>query len=117
MWLRLYLKILAIFYGIGFLLHLADIFNLRLKFWQMGWLWKGWISFLLVADLATAIGLWTNKRWGIRVFIGVAVIQLVAYLGFSKFFPWQGALILFHCATLTGYFLLHWWATRELSKG
>ena len=104
--LRLYLKILAICYTVGFVLHVADLTDLRLKFSQMNPLWKTWIVFLAIADLFAAVALWTNRKWGIGLFIFIASCQLIAYVGFPSLFFDQTFLIWFHLLTVGGYLLL-----------
>jgi len=104
--MRLFLRVLAILYFIGFLLHLADIFDLRLKFSEMDIVWKIWIIYLAVMDLATAIGLWRHKKFGIFLLIIVALSQLIAYIGFESFFGSQKPLVTFHLLTLFFFCIL-----------
>lgn len=73
--MAVYRRVLAILYFIGFLLHLTDVFDLRLSFSNMDSLWKIWIIFLLVA-----------------------------YVGFKRIFGDQNDLVLFHIVTLLIYF-------------
>jgi len=53
--LGLYLRILSIFYFIGFALHFADLLDWRLKFSEMDLVWKSWIGYLTVVDFAAAM--------------------------------------------------------------
>jgi hypothetical protein len=105
--MKIYLKILAFFYAIGFLLHLADFLDLRLKYSEMTGGWKVWIVYLGLMDLLTAIGLWFGHVFGITLFFVVAVSQLIAYVGFPSYFGDQVSLIFFHLAALGIFFGLY----------
>lgn len=102
-----YLKTLACFYFLGGVLHVLDLFDLRLKFSELENYWKFWISYLCIMDFATAIGLWRLERWGIYCFLLVAISQLVAYLGFKQYFGNQYSLIGFHLATLLIFVIMY----------
>ncbi len=104
--MKLFLRGLAICYFIGGLLHLADLFDLRLRFSEMGTTWRIWILYLLVFDLIAAIGLWLGRRWGKAFFISVAVSQLIAYIGYPEEFGEQPLLIAFHAVALTAFVFL-----------
>jgi hypothetical protein len=101
-----YLKLLAVCYGIGFGLHVLDVLGLRHRFALLPPGWKAWILYLLVFDLIAAIGLWLGRTWGIATFVLIALSQLVAYLGFPAYFGKQTFLIAFHLVTLSGAALL-----------
>ncbi len=97
---ELYLKFLSSLYFIGFGLHLADLFDLRLNFSEMSLLWQSWIVFLTIADFITAVGLWRKQVYGVVGFHVVAVAQLFAYSIFSSVFGSQIFLVTFHSVTL-----------------
>lgn len=102
--MKAYLKILSIFYFVGFILHALDLFGLRLEFSEMNSTWKLWIVYLTFFDLLTCIGLWKEKAWGAYLFFLVAFSQLIAYSGYFEVFGKnQMALILFHITSLIGY--------------
>lgn len=101
-----YLKFLASLYFLGGILHILDLFDLRLKFSELGNHWKIWIVYLSVMDLITSIGLWQLKRWGIYCFFFVMISQLVVYIGFPNYFGNQYALITFHLLTLLVFAVL-----------
>lgn len=44
--MKKYLKILACLYFLGGVLHILDLFDLRLKFSELENYWKIWISYL-----------------------------------------------------------------------
>lgn len=101
--MKLYLRFLSFFYIIGFILHLADFFDLRLKFSEMPFGWKTWIIYLGLLDLFVAIGLWHQHIIGVVLFFVVASSQLIAYVGFKEYFGGQGSLIFFHLMTIGIY--------------
>lgn len=103
--LRIYLRVLALCYFVGFFLHLLDVLGARLDFQKMSPLWKGWILYLLCADLLAAIGLWLRTRWGAGLFLMIALSQLVAYGWFPHVFGPQSFLIGFHLISV-GLFLV-----------
>ncbi len=105
--MKIYLRVLAIAYLIGFALHGADILDMRLQFSNMDILWKIWIIFLCLMDLIAAIGLWRQKTWGIVCFFVVAISQLIAYLIFIDKFGRQDFLVGFHLVTLIGYSVIN----------
>ena len=104
--MKAYLKFLAVPYFIGAMLHGLDLFDLRLHFLEMLPIWKSWIVFLAVADFVAAVGLWRNHRLGEYAFLTIAILQLVAYIGFSSTFGTQTPLIAFHTTTLLLYFAI-----------
>jgi hypothetical protein len=104
--MKLYLRLLALFYFIGFALHFADFFDLRLKFSEMSFGWKTWIVYLGLLDLFAAIGLWYQHAAGIFLFFLVAISQIVAYVGFKDYFGDQVSLIYFHLITMAIYLAL-----------
>lgn len=104
--MRFYLRTLALFYAVGAGLHLADLLDLRLLFSEMTTIWRFWVVFLLIGDSLAAIGLWCGKYWGQVFFVGIAVSQLVAYLGFPGVFGDQRELIAFHFVALGIYAFL-----------
>lgn len=104
--MKLYLRILAILYGVGAILHLADILDLRLLFSEMDLIWKSWIVFLFIGDSIAAIGLWKQMVFGEIAFLIIAATQLVAYLGFQGGFGDQSFLVLFHVFTVGIYLAL-----------
>lgn len=101
--MKKFLKILAVLYFAGALLHVLDLFDLRLKFSELENYWKVWIVYLCIMDFIAGIGLWRLEKWGIYCFLAVAVSQLVAYIGFPQYFGNQFSLIVFHLLTLIFY--------------
>lgn len=106
MFLKYYLRFLSLVYFVGFILHVADILDLRLKFSNMDTGWKIWIAYLCIADLIASIGLWKHKTWGVVSFFVIAISQLIAYLGFIEKFGRQDFLVGFHILTLAAYLLI-----------
>lgn len=98
-----YLKLLAIFYFIGFGLHVFDLLGLRLNFASMSAVWKIWIVYLTVLDFFAAVLLLYRPLVGVFLFHTVAISQLYAYLVHEDFFGRQDFLVIFHVLTLTIY--------------
>lgn len=104
--MSLYLRFLSICYFIGFLLHLGDVFDLRLTFSEMNIVWQSWILFLLVGDFVTSVALWRFAIIGIWGFLLIACTQIIAYTFFSDVFGPQYFLVGFHVVTIVGYFVV-----------
>ena len=109
-------KLLSIFYFIGFTLHALDVLGLRLNFLELDFIWKSWIIFLLVFDLAASIGLFLKKWWGDVIFIIIALSQLIAYLKFYDQFGRQEFLIFFHWTCLGLYTIFKFFDCLNLLK-
>ena len=105
--MKLYLRTLSVLYLIGASLHVLDLFDLRLHFSEMNFIWKVWILYLCVFDLFASFGLWKQTRWGKALFVFIATSQLVAYVGFQYFFGQQYFLIAFHILTLAIFGFSH----------
>ena len=104
--MKIYLRILAVLYLIGALLHVLDLFDQRLIFSQMDSLRKAWIVYLTIGDSIAAVGLWRLKKYGEITFLVVAVSQLIAYGIFKSVFGDQTPLIIFHVVTVLLYGIL-----------
>lgn len=101
-----FLRFIAITYFIGFILHLLDIFDLRLKMSELCFTWKIWIYYLLIFDFLTALFLWRKSSIGEVLFLMVAVSQLIAYVGFKNIFGEQNFLVIFHIISVGIYILI-----------
>ncbi len=101
-----YLRLLAIFYGFGALIHIGDVLDLRLQFSQMGWGWRLWILYLLVGDIVACVGLALLKPFGEKTFLLIAFSQLFAYIFLSSIFGNQAMLIRFHLFSLLPYLVM-----------
>jgi hypothetical protein len=102
-----YLRILAVFYLYGALVHLADLLSLGhhlgqthgLAFPEMSLPWQiGTVGFAAV-DLVAAAGLWLRASWGVMAFLAAAVAQIVMYTFYSATFGNHRGLVGFHLAT------------------
>ncbi|MBT4760512.1 MAG: hypothetical protein HOO06_02335 [Bdellovibrionaceae bacterium] len=111
--MKLYLRILALFYLFGAILHLGDVLNLRLNFSEMDTVWQTWIVFLLIGDTIATIGLWQYKKYGEIAFVLIACAQLIAYLKFKSIFGDQAILIIFHVVTLSLFLGLKYWTNKQ----
>ncbi len=104
--MKFYLKMLAIFYFSGAILHMFDLFDLRLSFSEMNTTWRTWTVYLTIGDLIASYGLWNLKKYGLYSFFLISISQLIAYSFFKDFFGNQIFLIGFHFLTLTIYAVL-----------
>ena len=105
-----YLRILAVFYLYGALVHLADLLSLGqthgLAFPEMSLPWQiGTVGFAAV-DLVAAAGLWLRAWWGVMAFLAAAVAQIVMYTFYSATFGNHRGLVGFHLATIAIYGVL-----------
>lgn len=112
--MKTFLRIVAVLYALGFLFHLADLFDVRLKFTDMNGIWKIWVIYLFAFDFIAAIGLWRFKPWGIAAFLLVSISQLIAYLFFQNIFGPQWSLVAFHLATLSTF--IFWGSHKKIKS-
>jgi hypothetical protein len=85
--MSIYLKILAVFYGFGALIHIADLLSLGhyldqthgLSFSQMPLAWQIATIYFTILNTIVAIGLWKGTMWGVACFLLAAVSQVVMY--------------------------------------
>jgi len=112
--IHIFLKVLSVCFLFGGILHLLDLFDLRLQFSEMNMRWKIWILYLMIFDFIAALGLWKNTRWGIAVFLLIASSQVVAYGFFQELFTPQPYLISFHLVSVCLYFILRFQTKRRL---
>ena len=101
-----YLKLISLLYGVGAVLHVLDLFDLRLQFSKMDFYGQLWIIFLTIFDSIAAVGLWIRKKAGEYSFLLVAFSQIFVYTFFKNNFGDQNFLIFFHLITLSIYLLL-----------
>ena|SRR3989339_1853697 len=101
--MRYYLKILSFLYCTGVMLHILDLFDLRLKFSEMSIVWKMWIIYLIAGDMIASIGLYRQKIYGEIAFLIIGLSQIFAYTIFESYFGNQNALIVFHLITISIY--------------
>ena len=112
--MSIYLKILAVFYGYGALIHVADLLSLGHylgqshghSFAQMPLVWKIATLYFAVLNTITAIGLWKGTWWGVACFLLAAGSQLVMYTALTGIFTRQLGLVIFHLVTVGLYVLL-----------
>lgn len=104
--IKVFLRILAVIYFVGAVLHGMDLFDLRLKFSEMDLTWQTWILYLFAFDLVASIGLWKQKAWGVALFLLISISQLIAYVGFASKFGNQLPLVIFHFLTIAIFLAL-----------
>jgi hypothetical protein len=85
--MSIYLKILAICYAYGALIHISDLLSVGhylgqshgLSFAQMPVAWKIATLYFAVLNPLTVIGLWKGTMWGVACFLLAAGSQVVMY--------------------------------------
>ena len=115
-YLIIYLKLLALFYSYGAIVHFANLLGWGELPWQeMPLSWKLGDIVYGISDPITVVGLWLNRGWGVAMFIAAALSQLILYLGFPQVFAFTlsqqqalTSLIIFHLVTLGIFVILFW---------
>lgn len=108
------LKTLAVFYGYGALIHIADLLNLGhylgqshgFTFAQMPLAWKTATVYFTIFNTIAAIGLWKGALWGMACFLLAAASQVVMYTALTEIFTKQPGLVVFHLLMVGLYMLL-----------
>ena len=110
----IYLKVLAVFFLLGALSHLASLMGLSGGPWvNKPWYFRAADLVLLPAGLVTAWGLWRARFWGVVAWVAAAVfLQVVPILLFLQFTaPGPRLRVTWYCmlaihAAMLGAFLL-----------
>ena len=108
----IYLKILALFYFYGAVVHYANLLGFgELPFLQEPLSWQIADISYAILDTFTVIGLWFKTPWGIIGFFLSAVSQLILYIGFPQWFAFNPeqqqllwSMVIFHLVTLVIFF-------------
>ncbi len=116
----IYLRILAIFYGYGAIVHVANLLGFGELPWQeMPLSWKMGDIVYGILDPLTVIGLWLQTTWGIALCITTALSQLILYTVFPHLFAFTTqqqqaltSLVIFHLITL-GIFAVLFCASHQ----
>ncbi|MEM9926448.1 MAG: hypothetical protein AAF915_22295 [Cyanobacteria bacterium P01_D01_bin.50] len=104
----IYLKILALFYLYGAIVHYANLLGFgEMPFMKEPLSWQIADVFYAILDSLTFIGLWLKTRWGMAgLFLGVAS-QLILYIGFPHWFAFNQeqqqllwSMVIFHFVTV-----------------
>ena len=106
--MSIYLKILAVFYGYGALIHNAKLLSLGhylgqthgLPFAQMPRAWKIATIYFTILNAIAAIGRWKGTWWGVACFLLAAGSQVVMYTALTGIFTKQPGLVVFHLVTV-----------------
>ncbi|MEM7726552.1 MAG: DUF6163 family protein [Cyanobacteria bacterium P01_A01_bin.45] len=109
-----YLKILAIFYLYGAIVHYSNLLGFgEMPFTEEPLSWQIADIFYAILDTFTVIGLWLGTRWGIASFLLSAASQLILYLSVPNWFAFNPqqqqllwSMIIFHVITLVIFFVL-----------
>ena len=113
-WMGIYLRILSLFYLYGCIVHCANLLSFgEVSFVQEPLSWQIADISYGVLDAIAVIGLWLKKPWGIACLFLAAISQLVLYVGFPQWFAFNQEqrnllwdMVIFHCITLSVFFLL-----------
>ena len=118
-WMGVYLRVLAVVYALGGLVHIGNILGLGDIPWSSSpTAWRVGDVAYGVIDVVASLGLWRRAPWGVIAFVVAACSQLVLYLGWPDVFAFtreqrsalQG-LVMTHIATLLGLAAL--WIARK----
>jgi hypothetical protein len=104
--LTVYLVLMIVFSLLGAVQYLAMGGAMRQTMAQLGTTLPGWylpvMGVFSLASVATAVGIWQWKRWGVYGFVGISLLSLVINLvagispGFSIIASVVGLAILFY---------------------
>ena len=119
--LTIYLRILAMLYLYGAIVHYANLLGFgEIPFAQEPLSWKIADILYAILDTFTYTGLWLKKIWGIAGFLMSAFSQLVLYIGFPHWFAFNPqqqellwSMVIFHLVTLTIFFGLLFLSKRQ----
>ncbi len=119
----IYLRIIALFYMYGAIVHYANLFGFgEIPFRESPLSWQIADISYAILDTFTVIGLWLKTRWGIVCFFLSAVSQLILYISFPQWFAFTPeqqqllwSMVIFHVVTLLIFFGLLLF-TRRLEK-
>ncbi len=108
-WMGVYLRILALIYAYGAIIHYTNLLGWGELSWsEMPLSWKLGDIFYGILDPITVTGLWLKSFWGIACLFIAAISQIVLYAGFPDrfaFTPEQQqtlwSLVIFHSISLT----------------
>lgn len=108
----IYLKILALFYLYGAIVHYANLLGFgEMPFTKEPLSWQITDVCYAILDTLTPIGLWLKNRWGIVCFFLGVASQLILYVGFPHWFAFTPehrqllwSMIIFHLVTLFIFF-------------
>ncbi|MDJ0732754.1 MAG: DUF6163 family protein [Nostocaceae cyanobacterium] len=110
--INIYLRILALFFLYGAIVHYANL----LGFGEMPWVeaplsWQIGDIVYAILDTVAVIGLWNRTTWGIGFFLLAAISQLILYLGFPHLFAFTPeqkqalwSIVIFHSVTVSIFF-------------
>lgn len=113
-WMGIYLRVLALFYLAGSVIHFATLLGYGVLNWEeMTLADKAATFFYGQWGAFTALGLWKRRPWGILLFFIASASQVVLYWGFPELFSstdehrqlLQG-IINFHISTLAIFFMI-----------
>lgn len=107
----IYLRILALFYLYGGIVHYANLLGFgEIPFIQSPLSWQIADVSYAILDTFTVIGLWLKAPWGIVCFFLSATSQLILYIGFPQWFAFTSeqryllwSMVFFHFVTLFIY--------------
>ena len=83
--LGIYLRILAVLYALGAVVHLGNLLGFGEVPGEVApRLWVVLDGVYLLLDAVVAVGLWRRRWWGVALFLVAALSQLVLFLGFGS---------------------------------
>lgn len=86
-WMSVYVRVLAVIFGCGAIVHIANIAGFGEKPWREGPLsWRVGDIVYGSLNIAAAVALWTRSAWGIILFSLAVASQFIIYTAFINHF-------------------------------
>ena len=113
-WMGIYLRVLAVLYALGAVVHYANLAGLgEMKRPDAPLAWRlGDIGFAIL-DTAAAITLWLRSPWGVILFLFGALSQIALYMGLPTKFAFTKdhmkairGMVYFHLTTIVFFVTL-----------
>jgi hypothetical protein len=103
----MFLRLLAVAYAAGLVLHFMDLTDQRYNFSSMTPPLKVWSVCLFVGYFLAATGLWFRFAWGVVAFITLAAAQWIGAIAFPHDVGRHWLVLGFHVAAVLSFVLVY----------
>lgn len=103
----IFLRLLAVGYAAGLVLHFMDLTDQRYSFSDMTAPLKAWSVCLFVGYFLAATGLWFRFAWGVVAFITLAAAQWIGAIAFPHDVGRHWLVLGFHVAAILSFVLVY----------